>query len=161
MNIFKSIMSWLFGFGKSSGKSDGVLSNRLYVGNISFNSNEGEIRSLFSKYGNVVSVSIIRNRFNGRPKGYAFVEMANAQEAIKALELSGNDFGGRKIVVSQAKEKKSGGRESFNRRREGGGRWRGKRRGSGRFRDKGREEVRDDRSRKKMERWEEEDHSTY
>ena len=85
---------------------EGTSDNRLYVGNLNYNAKEEDLKSLFSKYGALRSVHLIRDRFTRRLKGYAFVEMA-PEEASKALELNGAEFLGRKIIVSRAKQKSS------------------------------------------------------
>lgn len=80
---------------------------KLYVGNLSYDAKDSDLQNLFSKYGNVQSVSIISDRFTGRSKGFAFVEMASGEEAEKALALNGTDFLGRNITVSEARPKES------------------------------------------------------
>ena len=77
---------------------------RLYVGNLSYQVRDEELRALFSKYGRVKSLHLIRDRLTRRLKGYAFLEMAPT-EAQKALELDGTEFLGRKLVVSLAKSR--------------------------------------------------------
>lgn len=77
---------------------------RLYVGNLSYNAKEEDLKSLFAGCGRVADVHLIRDRFTRKPKGYAFVEVAK-DDAQKALTLSGSDFLGRKLVVSEAKSK--------------------------------------------------------
>ena len=76
---------------------------KLYVGNLNYNTQEEDLRTLFSKYGTITSVSIISDKFTGRSKGFAFVEMSTPEEAQKALELNGSEFLGRKVNVSEAK----------------------------------------------------------
>ena len=78
--------------------------NRLYVGNLSYRVKEEELRALFSKYGRVRALHLIRDRLTRRLKGYAFLEMA-PEDAKKALELHGIEFLGRKLVVSIAKSR--------------------------------------------------------
>ena len=77
---------------------------RLYVGNLNYSAKEEDLRRLFEKYGKVFGIHMIRDRITRRLKGYAFVEMPGS-DAVKALALSGTEFFGRKIVVSQAKAK--------------------------------------------------------
>ena len=78
----------------------------LYVGNISWNTTEEELKTLFSQYGTVSAVRIITEGHSGRSKGFGFVEMATADSANAAIEaLNGNDFGGRDLRVNQAKER--------------------------------------------------------
>ena len=70
----------------------------IYVGNISFQTTPDQLRELFARHGDVVSVKLINDRYTGKPRGFAFVEMgtdAEAQAAIAALD--GRDHGGRAI----------------------------------------------------------------
>jgi len=86
------------------------LSNKLYVGNLSFDSTEADLKELFGRHGTVDSVAVITDRETGRPRGFAFVEMSEAsaaQDAIRALD--GNDFGGRNIKVNEAQDRQGGG----------------------------------------------------
>ena len=88
------------------------MSNKLYVGNLSFDSTEADLKDLFGQHGTVESVAVITDRETGRARGFAFVEMSEssaAQDAIRALD--GNEFGGRNIKVNEAKERqpRSGG----------------------------------------------------
>jgi len=81
-----------------------VTSGRLYVGNLSFDAAESDLIDLFSGVGNVREAEVIINRHNQRSKGFAFVEMADTEEAKRAVtELHDKDFMGRKLVVSGAK----------------------------------------------------------
>jgi RNA recognition motif-containing protein len=85
------------------------LSKKLYVGNLSFSNTEEDLKQLFGRHGSVESVNVIMDRETGRPRGFAFVEMAEgsaAQDAIRALD--GTDFGGRTIKVNEAQDKASG-----------------------------------------------------
>ncbi len=85
---------------------------KLYVGNLSFNTTEEEVKELFGKIGAVQSVSIIKDKYSERSKGFGFVEMTNDEEAKKAIEqVNGTDFKGRNIRVAEAKpmEKREGG----------------------------------------------------
>ena len=76
----------------------------IYVGNLNYSVKEEELNELFSEYGEVVSVKLIKDRETGRAKGFAFVEMANDDEASKAIEnLDGSDLEGRNMKVNQAK----------------------------------------------------------
>ncbi|MGZ6250845.1 MAG: RNA recognition motif domain-containing protein [Candidatus Chromulinivorax sp.] len=76
----------------------------MYVGNLSFNTSEGDLRQKFEEFGEVASVTIITDRETGRSKGFAFVEMVNAASAEKAIaDLNGKDFGGRKLTVNEAR----------------------------------------------------------
>jgi len=93
---------------------------RLYVGNLGYNINEDALRKLFSKYGEVTSVSIITERETGQSKGFAFVEMPNTAQAKQAmLALNGSELDGRTIKVNEAKPQE---RREGRRRAAGGGR---------------------------------------
>ncbi|MGR3175627.1 MAG: RNA recognition motif domain-containing protein [Candidatus Scalindua sp.] len=78
----------------------------IYVGNLSYEVTEDEVRDIFSPHGEIASVSIIKDKYSGQSKGFAFIEMptqAEAEEAIKALNES--ELKGRNIKVNQAKPK--------------------------------------------------------
>ena len=78
--------------------------NKLYVGNLSFNSTEDDITDAFSAHGTVTSVNVIMDRDTGRPRGFAFVEMSSDSEAQAAMQaLDGQDLGGRNLKVNVAK----------------------------------------------------------
>ena len=79
------------------------MSNKLYVGNIAFSSTEADLKDLFGRHGTVESVSVVTDRQTGRPRGFAFVEMEEAQAAQDAIRaLDGTELGGRTIKVDQA-----------------------------------------------------------
>jgi RNA recognition motif-containing protein len=85
---------------------------KLYVGNLSFQSTEAEVRDCFAQFGDVAEVNLIMDRDTGRPRGFGFVEMPNDNEAREAINaLDGTDFGGRNIKVNEARAKtdRSGG----------------------------------------------------
>ena len=82
---------------------------KLYVGNMSFDTSETEVRKAFEAHGQVDSVTIIMDRDTGRPKGVGFVEMPNDAEAKKAIEgLNGKDFMGRTLNVNEARPRTDG-----------------------------------------------------
>ena len=86
------------------------MSKKIYVGNLSFSTTEAELRGLFEEHGAVGSVNVIVDRDTGRSKGFAFVEMDDANSATNAMQaLDGKDFGGRDLRVSEARERGSGG----------------------------------------------------
>src|SRR4029077_195470 len=93
------------------------MGTRLYVGNLSYNVTEPELRDVFAEGGrNVVEVKIVLDRDTGRPRGFAFVEMGSDAEASTAIEtLSGRQIQGRPISVSEARERapRSGGGGGF------------------------------------------------
>ena len=86
---------------------------KIYVGNLSFETVESELRELFGQYGEVAEVTLVTDRETGRPRGFGFIEMRSdeaAKEAIGALD--GNEIGGRNIKVNEARpraERPSGG----------------------------------------------------
>src|ERR1700757_3162445 len=78
----------------------------IFVGNLSFGATEETLRSMFENYGTVDRASIVTDRDTGRSRGFAFVEMANAEEAERAISaLNGSDLGGRAINVNEARPK--------------------------------------------------------
>jgi cold-inducible RNA-binding protein len=98
--------------------------SKLYVGNMSFNTSEDELRSTFGQFGTVTDVYVAMDKMTGRPRGFAFVTMGTPEEAKAAIEkLNGTDLGGRALTVNEARPKEEGGR-SF-----GGGGGGGERRG--------------------------------
>ena len=82
----------------------------IFVGNISFQSEEADLQSIFEKYGQVGSVKIIQDNFTGRSKGFGFVTMENNDEAQKAIaELNGYDLQGKSLAVNEARPRTEGG----------------------------------------------------
>jgi RNA recognition motif-containing protein len=78
----------------------------IYVGNLSFDAMEDDVRQLFAEFGEVTSVNIITDRDSGRSKGFAFVEMAQAEQAQNAMKsLNGKEFKGRALNVNEARPK--------------------------------------------------------
>lgn len=77
---------------------------KLYVGGLPYSSTDDELRDLFAQAGAVQSANVIMDKMSGRSRGFGFVEMANDEEADKAIEmLNGKDFGGRSLVVNEAR----------------------------------------------------------
>ena len=110
------------------------MAKKLYVGNLSFSVTEDAIRDLFAQYGEVLSINLINDRDTGRFKGFGFIEMENAEEAIAAL--NDKELEGRPMKVNEARERPprsggGGGGGNFNRRGGGGGGGRGGYRGGG------------------------------
>jgi RNA recognition motif-containing protein len=94
----------------------------LYVGNLPHSATETELRTLFQPHGDIERVSLVTDRDTGRSRGFAFVEMANAAEADKAITaLNGTDFGGRTLTINEAKPKAERPRGGTGGRRFGGG----------------------------------------
>jgi RNA recognition motif-containing protein len=82
----------------------------IYVGNISFQTTEDELRDAFAAFGGIERVNIVTDRDTGQPRGFAFVEMTEKDSAEKAIaQLDGSDLGGRAIKVNEAKPKPAGG----------------------------------------------------
>ncbi len=80
------------------------MSNKIYVGNLSFNVIEDSLSSLFKTFGTVSSCKIITDRDSGRSKGFGFVEMSSSDEAREAISnLDGNEMDGRNLKVNEAK----------------------------------------------------------
>ena len=107
-----------------------MMSNRLYVGNLSFNCGEETLRSTFSKFGDVTDVHLVSDRATGQSRGFGFVTMGSSDAAIKAMqELNGATLDGRSLKVNEAEERSSGGRGGGG----GGGRHGGQRNAGGRW----------------------------
>lgn len=88
----------------------------MYVGNLSFDSTEGDVRALFEQFGAVQSVNLITDRETGRPRGFGFVEMNDAEANEAMTKLNGTEFGGRNLNINEARpreERSGGGRGGF------------------------------------------------
>ena len=84
------------------------MSSKLYVGNLSFDTGETELREHFGTQGEVVSASLITDRETGRSRGFGFVEMAQSEDAQKAIQnLDGGDLQGRNLKVNLAKPREN------------------------------------------------------
>ena len=94
---------------------------RIYVGNLPFSTTDEELRALFSQHGTVESVSLPTDRETGRPRGFAFVDMNQADAARAIQNLNGKDVGGRALRVNEAEDKPRSGGDG----RSGGGGFRG------------------------------------
>jgi RNA recognition motif-containing protein len=82
----------------------------IFVGNLSFNTTEDELRQLFAAYGQVDRVSILTDRDTGRSRGFGFVEMSSDDDGEKAIAgLNGSQLGGRKLNINEARPKGEGG----------------------------------------------------
>jgi cold-inducible RNA-binding protein len=110
----------------------------LFVGNLSFQTTQADLLAVFSQYGTVERVNLVTDRYSGQPRGFAFVEMANRNEAENAIAaLNGTDLHGRTLNVNEARPKPQGGggrdfnRPSRGRAGGGGGGGRGGSRGGG------------------------------
>lgn len=90
------------------------MARKLYVGNLSYNTTEDDLRELFAAYGTIDSLNLITDRYTGRPRGFGFVEMSTDEEAQAAVSgLDGRDVDGRQIKVNEANDRpprRTGGR---------------------------------------------------
>jgi cold-inducible RNA-binding protein len=102
------------------------MSKRIYVGNMSFQTTEGDLTQLFEQAGEIESVSIITDRDSGRSKGFGFVEMSNENADQAIARFNGTELDGRSLTVNEARPRE----ERSNNR--GGGRG-GSRGGSNRY----------------------------
>jgi RNA recognition motif-containing protein len=107
-----------------------MSNNRLYIGNLSFNTTEIQLNDLFAQAGKVISANLMQDKFTGKSRGFAFVEMSTPEEANKAIEMfNGKDVDGRALTVNIARPREERPRGDFG---GGGGGGRG-----GRDRDRG------------------------
>jgi RNA recognition motif-containing protein len=85
------------------------MTQKLYVGNLSYETGETELQALFARAGTVEAVRVMRDMATGRARGFAFVEMSTAGEAQKAItELHETELGGRRLIVNEARPKEAG-----------------------------------------------------
>ncbi|GAB4245509.1 MAG: hypothetical protein OHK005_10910 [Candidatus Methylacidiphilales bacterium] len=110
---------------------------KLYVGNLPFQTTEGELQELFSQHGTVTDALIVMDKMTQRPRGFGFVTMSTAEEGRAACAaLDGADFGGRSLAVNEARPREDRPQRSFggggDRPRSGGGGY-----GGGGNRDRG------------------------
>ncbi len=83
---------------------------KMYVGNLSFQTSEAQLQALFEPFGTVTSASLVMDRETGRPRGFGFVEMADAAQANAAIAaLNGKNVDGRDLTVNEAKPREGGG----------------------------------------------------
>src|SRR5881296_181047 len=98
------------------------MATRLFVGNLSFNTTEGEILDLFKQAGTVVKCEIIMDKFTNKSRGFAFVEMGTQEEANKAIaDFNGKEVGGRALTVNEARPREDRPRGDFGGGGGGGG----------------------------------------
>src|SRR5881394_1402371 len=110
------------------------MSNKLFVGNLSFNVTENDLQDMFAAHGSVLEANLMMDRVSGRPRGFGFVTMSNAQEADAAVNaLNGKTVDGRALTVNIARprEERSGGGGGGGGRGYGGGGGGGVRGGGG------------------------------
>lgn len=100
------------------------MNNKLYVGNLSFNTTENDLQDAFSAHGTVTETNLMIDRMTNRPRGFGFVTMSSESEAQAAIEaMHGRELDGRALTVNVAKprEERSGGGGGGGRRFGGGG----------------------------------------
>src|SRR5438270_151915 len=98
------------------------MGKKLYVGNLSYETTDSDLQTMFGSHGTVQSAQVIMDRDTGRSKGFGFVEMGSDQEAQNAIKaLNGQQSGGRALTVNEAKPKEAGGGRSGGGRSGGGG----------------------------------------
>ena len=113
------------------------MGNKLYVGNLSYNTTGSDLEQLFAQHGSVQSAEVIADRDTGRSKGFGFVEMSSQEEAQKAIAaLNGQEHDGRALTVNEAKPREDrprggGGGGGYGGGRGGGGGYGGGGRGGG------------------------------
>ena len=82
----------------------------IYIGNMSFDTTEDQLRQAFEGFGEVSTVNIIKDKYSGEPRGFAFAEMPSKDEAMAAISgLNGQDLNGRSLNVNEAKPRADGG----------------------------------------------------
>jgi RNA recognition motif-containing protein len=86
------------------------MARKLYVGNLPYDTSDGDLQNLFATVGTVESVNLMRDQATGRARGFAFVEMASDDEAQAAIDtLNNSEMGGRNLTVNEARPKTSSG----------------------------------------------------
>ena len=101
------------------------MSNKLYIGNLSFDATENDLHDAFAAHGTVVEANLMVDRMTGKARGFGFVTMSSAEEAQKAIDaLNGTSVGGRALTVNFARprEERSFGGGGGRREYSGGGR---------------------------------------
>ncbi len=94
----------------------------IYVGNLSYDLSDEDLRQAFEAFGQVSSATIVKDKYSGRSKGFGFVEMPSAEEARSAIDqLNGKELKGRTLNVNEARPRPEGGRGGGGRGFEGGG----------------------------------------
>jgi RNA recognition motif-containing protein len=106
------------------------MSNKLFVGNLSFDTTENDLQDAFAAHGTVTETNLMMDRTTGRPRGFGFITMSSPEEAQKAIAaLNGSQLGGRALTVNVAKPREErpaggGGRREYGGGGGGGGRGR-------------------------------------
>ena len=89
---------------------------KLFVGNLPFSATEDSVRALFAPHGTIESLALINDRETGRPRGFGFIEMSNADATRAMSALNGVDFEGRALKVNEAQARERSGGGGGNRR---------------------------------------------
>ena len=114
------------------------LSKKIYVGNLSYQATEDQVRDLFEPYGDVESIAMINDRDSGRFRGFCFVEMGDEDAGAAIAALDGQEVGGRNLKVNEARPRENrGGGGGRGGNRGGGNRGGGNRGGGNDFPDSG------------------------
>ena len=95
------------------------MTQKVYIGNMSYDTTESKLQEMFAAHGEVASVSVVTDRYTGRPRGFAFVEMVTDEAAQAAIAaLNGREVDGRQLTVNKARPSKprGGDRDRRNRR---------------------------------------------
>ena len=92
----------------ATGSWSGGKVKKIYVGNLSFNSTEDDVKQLFSQHGTVHSVALINDRQTGRPRGFGFVEMDDSAATAAISALDGHEMDGRNLRVNEAQDRPRG-----------------------------------------------------
>jgi RNA recognition motif-containing protein len=130
LDLFQTSAVWALA--ERSIGSDELMTN-IFVGNLSFQATQEDLYAAFSQYGEVQRVNIIMDRDSGQPRGFAFVEMTNRNEAETAIShLNGSQMMGRSINVNEARPREEGGGGGGGRGGYGGGGGGGRGRGGNR-----------------------------
>jgi len=102
----------------------------IYVGNLSYDTTEDDLRMAFERFGQVTSATLIKDKYTGKSRGFGFVEMPSNEEAQAAIQgLNGTELTGRTLTVNEARPREEGGGSRGNQSRGGGGRRYDQRRG--------------------------------
>jgi RNA recognition motif-containing protein len=97
----------------SESKSKVIMSTKLFVGNLSFNTTQNQLQDLFAAHGTVLEVDVIMDKFSGRPRGFAFVSMDTKEGADAAVQaLNGKEMDGRALTVNEARPREERPRSS-------------------------------------------------
>jgi RNA recognition motif-containing protein len=108
--LLRSLWRSLLQVNPKRGKGKKIMSMKLYVGNLAFQTSSDELQTLFAQAGTVESVSLIEDRETGRSRGFGFVEMSTKEEGAAAIQkFNGTDLGGRALNVNEAKPREDRG----------------------------------------------------